>query len=107
MIRSYFPLIRSCVLTAAVAVSAYCVDIPPEKLKPFAPLPEVATAEKYPVTEERVQLGYMLYFEPRISATHKVSCNTCHDLEKYGIDGLKTSRGIRGQFGPRNAPTVY
>ncbi|MBM3762999.1 MAG: c-type cytochrome [Acidobacteria bacterium] len=36
-----------------------------------------------------------------------MSCNSCHDLEKYGVDSMPTSRGFKGQIGGRNAPTVY
>ena len=49
----------------------------------------------------------MLYFEPRLSKNQKISCNTCHDLAKYGVDGLPTSEGHKGQHGTRNSPTVY
>jgi hypothetical protein len=35
------------------------------------------------------------------------SCNSCHDLEAYGVDGARTSTGNGGARGTRNAPTVY
>jgi cytochrome c peroxidase len=54
-----------------------------------------------------VALGRMLFFEKRISKNHDISCNSCHDLQKFGVDGHAFSDGHRGQQGSRNAPTVY
>jgi len=48
----------------------------------------------------------MLYFEARLSKNHDVSCNTCHRLDRFGVDGLPTSEGHGKQHGTRNAPTV-
>ncbi len=49
----------------------------------------------------------MLYYEPRLSRSQTLSCNSCHDLAKYGVDAGPTSTGFRGQHGDRNAPTVF
>jgi cytochrome c peroxidase len=73
----------------------------------FRTLPsEVSTAEN-PLTEEKIELGRMLYYESRISKSHEFSCNSCHLLDRYGVDGEPTSLGHRGQRGTRNSPTVY
>ena len=77
------------------------------KLQRFAPLPEVIAAKGAPPSEELVSLGRMLYHDPRLSSSQKVSCNTCHPLSKYGADGEATSEGHKGQHGDRNSPTVY
>ena len=53
-----------------------------------------------------VALGKMLYFEPRLSASDLISCNTCHNLGTGGVDLQETSIGHAWQKGPRNAPTV-
>ena len=58
------------------------------------------------LTDERVELGKMLYFEPRLSSSWLISCNTCHNLSLGGIDLMETSIGHGWQKGPRNAPTV-
>lgn len=76
-------------------------------LMAFKPLPAQFEATENPLTEEKVTLGRMLYFEPRLSKNHDVSCNTCHALDKFGVDGLPFSKGHKGQLGGRNAPTVY
>ena len=49
----------------------------------------------------------MLYYETRISKTGDVSCNTCHALGSYGVDGRVVSIGVGGQRGRRNAPSTY
>ena len=77
-----------------------------EARKYFQPLPEVAESEENPVTPEKVKLGKMLYYDPRLSKSGLISCNTCHNLATYGVDNLPTSVGHRWQIGPRNAPTT-
>ena len=57
-------------------------------------------------TPQKVELGKMLYFEPRLSASALISCNTCHNVGMGGADFQETSVGHRWQKGPRNAPTV-
>lgn len=59
-----------------------------------------------PATPEKVKLGKMLYFDPRLSASQLISCNTCHNLGTGGVDLQETSIGHGWQKGPRNAPTV-
>ena len=57
-------------------------------------------------TPEKIALGKMLYFEPRLSSSALISCNTCHNVGMGGADFQETSVGHRWQKGPRNAPTV-
>eukprot|EP00903_Cladosiphon_okamuranus_P004677 g4675.t1 len=59
------------------------------------------------LTEDKVQLGKMLFFEPRLSSSHLISCNTCHNVGMGGHDYLPTSIGHGWQKGPRNSPTVF
>ena len=73
----------------------------------FKPIPDSAPELKdNPVTEQKFLLGKMLYFDPRLSASNLISCNTCHNLGTGGIDLQETSTGHGWQKGPRNAPTV-
>ena len=60
-----------------------------------------------PVSDARTELGKMLYFDPRMSSTGTVSCNSCHNLMEGGDDSRPTSVGVHGQLGGRNAPTVW
>lgn len=52
-------------------------------------------------------LGRKLYFETALSASNTISCNSCHMLDKFGVDNLPTSPGHDGRNGTRNSPTVY
>lgn len=54
----------------------------------------------------KVELGKKLYFDPRLSRSGFISCNSCHNLSMGGTDNLKTSIGDRWQQGPINSPTV-
>jgi len=73
----------------------------------FKPIPTVVPAFPGNVaTPEKVELGKMLYFDPRLSASHSISCNSCHNIGLGGVDGQETSIGHRWQRGGRNAPTV-
>jgi len=73
----------------------------------FAPLPTLMESEGNPISLAKVNLGRKLYYDPRLSKNHDVSCNTCHLLDKFGVDRLPTSVGHLDQVGRRNAPTVY
>lgn len=87
-----------------------------DRVKPLmGPLPAQATTDDNPLTDEKIALGRTLYYETRLSKNHDVSCNTCHDLQNYGIDvrtdesgdRIATSMGHKKAFGERNSPTVY
>lgn len=77
------------------------------RLADFSPLPELMESADNPTTLAKVNLGRKLFYDPRLSKNHDVSCNTCHLLDKFGVDGLSTSVGHLKQVGSRNAPTVY
>lgn len=52
-------------------------------------------------------LGQKLYFEKALSINNQMSCNTCHQLDNFGVDNEPTSPGHAGVRGDRNSPTVY
>jgi cytochrome c peroxidase len=83
------------------------VQVNAEALKLFAPLPAVMSSPDNPVTDAKVTLGRILYYDPRLSANQKISCNTCHPLDAYGAESTRVSTGHKNQKGNRNAPTVY
>lgn len=62
-----------------------------------------------PFTEEKAELGKKLYFEPRLSKSGLISCNTCHNLGLGGTDGVAAAIGHRWVANPHhlNSPTVY
>ncbi len=71
-------------------------------------LPDIASVIPAfnPMTKGKVELGKQLYFDQRVSKDATVSCASCHDPLKGWTDHRKTSIGIDGQTGGRNAPTV-
>ncbi len=76
-------------------------------LASFGALPEVMAAEGRELTDEKINLGRMLYFDKRLSKNQDISCNSCHMLDKFGVDNEPTSKGHKEQRGSRNSPTVY
>ncbi|WP_346798403.1 cytochrome c peroxidase [Halomonas sp. Bachu 37] len=58
------------------------------------------------LTEEKIELGNMLFFEPRISASGVISCATCHNPALGWSDRIPRAVGHDGQVGERNTPTV-
>ena len=74
----------------------------------FKPLPDGAgPMAEVKATAELVALGNMLYFDPRLSASHAIACAACHSPGLGGADARSTSLGHRWQHGGRNAPTVF
>jgi cytochrome c peroxidase len=74
---------------------------------PFKPAPAAKDAARPEDTEALISLGYKLFFEPRLSKNHDISCNSCHNLATFGVDNKALSDGHKGQKGTRNSPTVY
>lgn len=63
--------------------------------------------EDNPTTAEKVELGRLLYFDPRFSSTGTVSCNSRHNLMLAGEDNRAVSMGVHGKTGGRSSPTVW
>jgi cytochrome c peroxidase len=73
----------------------------------FQPIPaHLETLKGMPLLPEKVELGKALFFDPRLSKSALISCNTCHNIGMGGADFQETSTGHGWQKGPRNAPTV-
>ena len=64
---------------------------------------------KNPITKARVELGKKLYFDPRLSKSGLISCNTCHNLSEGGDDGMTAAIGHKWTANPHHlsSPTVY
>lgn len=74
----------------------------------FKPVPAtVSQTQGRTLTEAQIALGKQLFFEPRLSRSHIISCNTCHNIGTGGADNVPTSVGHGWQKGPRNSPTVF
>lgn len=85
-------------LTTAAASVAVVAAVKDEPIKPIRPAQELNLAQ--------VELGKKLYFDPRLSKSGFISCNSCHNLSMGGTDNIPTSIGHGWQQGPINAPTV-
>ncbi len=57
--------------------------------------------------KRKALLGKKLFFDKSLSSDGKISCNSCHNLAKYGVDGASKSIGVDRKLGKRNSPTVY
>lgn len=96
MHKKTLPLLAACLLSTQV----YAYN--------WEALPETAPAPAdNPTTPEKVELGKMLFMDPRFSSTGTVSCNSCHNIMEGGDDSRSTSMGVHGKVGGRNAPTVW
>lgn len=93
------------VSTLAFASDAELRAMSKSMFKPIpASAPELAGNK---ATPEKLKLGHMLYFEPRLSSSQLISCQTCHNVGLAGADLQETSTGHGWQKGPRNSPTTY
>ena len=72
----------------------------------FEQLPGEAITSDNELTPEKILLGKTLYFDNRLSKDNTQSCNTCHNLDTYGVDNNSFSEGNDGELGGRNSPTT-
>ncbi|KAA0892130.1 cytochrome-c peroxidase [Oryzomonas rubra] len=94
-------------LAAVAGQSAAADDLQARAKALFKPIPAKPPVLKgNPATPAKVELGAKLYFDPRLSRSQLISCNTCHNAGLGGADLQVTSTGHGWQKGPRNAPTV-
>ncbi len=72
--------------------------------------PPLTALDRLPRSAEdqaKVDLGRHLYYEKRLSSNNQIACNSCHLLDKYGVDGVDFSLGVPGKPVGRNSPTTY
>ncbi len=102
-------LFLTAALTVATGTCAWAQgNVMSEAQDIFKPLPfGIPEITANPVSNEKITLGKTLFFDPRLSKSGLISCNTCHNLGMGGDDYQETSTGHGWQQGPRNSPTVY
>jgi cytochrome c peroxidase len=95
-----------CFVAAALPIGA--VSGQPSPSAPVVPagLRPLSVPQDNPITAEKVELGRLLYFDPRLSSDDTVSCASCHDPKKGWSNGEPVATGIRGLKGGRSAPTI-
>ena len=84
-----------------MALASVGFSLPLQAAEPIQP---IKPAEN--INQAQAELGKKLFFDPRLSKSGFISCNSCHNLSMGGTDNLKTSIGHNWQQGPINAPTV-
>lgn len=100
-------------LTSSLVASSLTSDAKKAGLKPIpnsdTELLKLIDNPKNPITTEKVELGKKLYFDPRLSKSGFISCNSCHNLSEGGDDGLSAAIGHKWTVNPHNlnSPTVY
>ncbi len=95
-------------LTRVVCAAAVCCVLATVGLAAMDTLPKSPPVPtNNPMTPAKIQLGKMLFFDPRLSASGTVSCNSCHNVMEAGEDDRATAVGIDGRRGGRSAPTVW
>lgn len=106
--RQFIPsLTLAALLFVAVMPSrAADPDLLAQARQVFKPLPVDAATAENPLTPEKIRLGRLLFFEPRVSADGTVSCARCHQPALYGTDALPKSIGAAYRTHPRHAQTV-
>ena len=98
-------LIVACSITARAVAADDLMASAQSLFKPIPTSPPALPGNS--ATPAKVELGKMLYFDPRLSASHAISCNSCHNVGLAGVDAEETSIGHQWQRGGRNAPTVF
>lgn len=93
-------LFLSSVLFSLVAFPSQAVE--------WTALPKTPPIPKdNPQSEAKITLGKTLYFDPRLSSTGTISCNSCHNVMLGGDDNRPVSMGVHGKLGTRSAPSVW
>lgn len=93
---SYKSIVTTAITAGMLSVTMWAAA--KEPIDPITPARNIDLAQ--------VELGKKLYFDPRLSRSGFISCNSCHNLSMGGTDNLKTSIGHNWQQGPINSPTV-
>ncbi|WP_218838672.1 cytochrome-c peroxidase [Halopseudomonas pelagia] len=90
-------------LLCLLLAGGLCAPLQAERLtsEPIQPIEPASFDEP-----EKIELGKQLFFDPRLSRSGFISCNSCHNLSMGGSDNLSTSIGHNWQEGPINSPTV-
>src|SRR4051812_42643969 len=83
-------------------------EVNPRLLRRFKPLRNTIELANEPTASVALtDLGRMLFFDKRLSKDGDLACNSCHQLDHFGVDNQATSVGAKGVRGRRNSPTVF
>jgi len=95
-------------LIAVSASLAYAGERPANIPEGMGALPTVVPVPAdNPMSAAKTELGKQLYFDPALSKSGHISCNSCHNMGTWGVDNQVRSIGHKWQRGGRNAPTSF
>ncbi|WP_036290913.1 cytochrome-c peroxidase [Methylosinus sp. PW1] len=106
MSRAFIAALSALALVPFAAVAGDLRSDANAVFKPITPAAATKAVKNNDVTPAKIELGKQLFFDPRISSSQLISCNSCHNLSLGGVDAGSTSIGHGWQKGPRRAPTV-
>jgi len=95
---------KVCLFAAAAVLTMFCAVAHSETLTPLPAVPPIPADNS--MTPEKVSLGKMLFFDPRLSGSNWISCATCHNPVMGFTDRLPRALGHAMGEGPRNTPTI-
>ena len=94
--------IRFCSTWAVLAAVCFTFVVGVRAEESIEPIPE-----EIEINAEKLMLGRMLFYDPRLSKNNTISCHSCHNLGSGGDDGREVFIGIGGRSGVINTPTVF
>ena len=100
--NAFSAALRSSAMVCVVGAASFAGSAAAQNNEPIKPIPVESK-----LAPEMVKLGEQLFNDKRLSRDNSMSCASCHNLARGGIDNLATSIGIGGAKGPINAPTVF
>jgi cytochrome c peroxidase len=81
----------------------YVLSLPAKSVPLNMPIPA-----DNPLTEQGVQLGRLLFYDPILSIDSTISCSSCHHQEfAFSDGGNKYSKGVNGTLGIRHAMPLF
>lgn len=92
----------SLMLIPPIGLAAGDPDVDP----PLAPLGPVPVPPDNPLTPEKVELGKLLFFDPKLTGDASLSCASCHRPDHGWGYNEAISRGYPGTVHWRNSQTV-
>ncbi len=90
------------ILYPALCLTAFKLGLPRAQAQALLPIPEAT-----PMNMDLVNLGRILFHDPRLSKHKDTSCASCHPIGKGGADGVAFSRGTGGATTTYNTPSIY
>jgi cytochrome c peroxidase len=114
--HSFFARVLFGLLTVASATGCQSVDSTPRQASAATGVAlrsvqqnwsEIPAPKDNPVTQAKVELGFRLWFEPKLSGNNRMTCATCHNHTMGYSNAQPNAAGIQGKRGDRNVPTIY